>query len=105
MDDSSGGGGASAPCARPCEVSEYKKCRYGVASREALESHRELARVAAGDSGGRGVENMFVRGDFERSCLALSHARKVARTTGFPVNESSLDETVGLPGWFVFANF
>ena len=78
---------------------------YSVVSNSTYKRLGKLAEICGRDIGNRGVEDLKVEGDFEKSCLALSQAKNIALTTGFPVNDSPYDETDGLPGsLFLFTN-
>ena len=78
---------------------------YSVVSNSTYMRLGKLAEICGRDIGNRGVEDLKVEGDFEKSCLALSQAKNIALTTGFPVNDSPYDETDGLPGsLFLFTN-
>ena len=60
----------------------------------------KLEKCLLDDPGKRGVVHLYTKSDLVKSVLALSHASKVAITTGFPVH-THLDvkeETDGLPG-------
>lgn len=60
----------------------------------------ELEKVILDDPAKRGVANLFVESDLLKATLVLSHASRVAITTGFPCNidYDQKDETDGLPG-------
>lgn len=60
----------------------------------------KLEKCLLDDPGKRGVIHLYTESDLVKSVLALSHASRVAITTGFPVH-THLDvkeETDGLPG-------
>lgn len=60
----------------------------------------KLEKCVLDDPGERGVIHLYTESDLVKSVLALSHASRVAITTGFPVH-THLDvkeETDGLPG-------
>ncbi len=60
----------------------------------------ELEQVILDDPGNRGVAHLFLKSDLLKATLALSHANRVAITTGFPCNTEyeQKEETDGLPG-------
>ena len=59
-----------------------------------------LEKIILDDPGKRGVACLFQDGDLLKAVLALSHAKKVAVTTGFPclTDYEVKEETDGLPG-------
>ena len=61
---------------------------------------RSLEKSLLDDQGNRGISHLYLESDFVRASLALSHARRVAVTTGFPVHQTLdvKEETDGLPG-------
>ena len=60
----------------------------------------KLEQMILDDPGHRGVASLFVESDLLKATLALSHADRVAITTGFPCNTEYevKEETDGLPG-------
>lgn len=71
-----------------------------VINRKSLPTFEALEQVLLDDPGKRGVAHLFQKSDLLRATLALSHARSVAVTTGFPAcTEFEVkEETDGLPG-------
>ena len=65
-----------------------------------LDLFSKIEEVILDDPGKRGVSHLFQKSDLLKSVLLLSHADKVAVTTGFPVREDQevKEETDGLPG-------
>jgi len=65
-----------------------------------LDLFSKMEKVILDDPGRRGVAHLFQKSDLLKSVLLLSHADKVAVTTGFPVREEEevKEETDGLPG-------
>ena len=70
-----------------------------------LESNRvkvlkKMDQCVLDDPGQRGISHLYQEQDFVRAVLSLSHASRVAVTTGFPVHTELAvrEETDGLPG-------
>ena len=60
----------------------------------------ELEQALLDDPGKRGVSHLFVKSDLLKAVLSLSHAKRIAISTGFPANRDLTvkEETDGLPG-------
>ena len=71
-----------------------------VINQKSLPTFEALEQVLLVDPGKRGVAHLFQKSDLLKATLALSHARSVAVTTGFPAcTEFEIkEETDGLPG-------
>ena len=67
---------------------------------KAVWSLSKLEQAILEDPGKRGVAHLFQKSDLLKAVLALSHANRVAVTTGFPCNidYEVKEETDGLPG-------
>ena len=67
---------------------------------KSVELISEMEKVILEDPGKRGVAHLLQESDLLKSVLVLSHADRVAVTTGFPVCEDQevKEETDGLPG-------
>ena len=71
-----------------------------IVSENAAQSLSKLEQAVLEDPGRRGVAHLFQKSDLLKAVLALSHANRVAITTGFPchVDYEVKEETDGLPG-------
>ena len=71
-----------------------------VINHKSLPFFEVLERALLDDPGKRGIAHLFQKSDLLKATLALSHARTVAVTTGFPAcTEFDVkEETDGLPG-------
>ena len=71
-----------------------------VLGRQEVEILEKLEQIILDDPTNRGVAHLFVKSDFIKAVLTLSHSERVAITTGFPANVSYAvkEETDGLPG-------
>ncbi|XP_004476122.2 D-glutamate cyclase, mitochondrial isoform X1 [Dasypus novemcinctus] len=80
---------------------------YGLASASAVQKIRELETLIAVDPGNRGIRHLLCRDELLRASLALSHARSVLITTGFPTHftHEPPEETDGPPGALALAAF
>lgn len=80
---------------------------YSLASTSAAQKIRELEAVIATDPGSRGIGHLLQADELLRASLALSHARSVLLTTGFPThfNHEPPEETDGPPGTLALAAF
>lgn len=67
---------------------------------KSIEVISKMEKVILDDPGNRGVAHLFQKSDLLKSVLLLSHADRVAITTGFPVHKDRevKEETDGLPG-------
>ena len=67
---------------------------------KSVELISKMEKVILEDPGKRGVAHLLQESDLLKSVLILSHADRVAVTTGFPVHEDQevKEETDGLPG-------
>ena len=71
-----------------------------VVDQKTVDVFSNLEKAILDDPGNRGVTHLFQKSDFGKAVLALSHANKVAITTGFPCHTDYdvKEETDGLPG-------
>ena len=67
---------------------------------ESMQTVMNLEQSLLDDPGNRGVAHLYQKSDLLKAVLALSHASRVAITTGFPVHTDLQvkEETDGLPG-------
>ncbi len=65
-----------------------------------VELFSKMETIILEDPGDRKIAHLYQKSDLLKSVLALSHARRVAVTTGFPVHQDKevKEETDGLPG-------
>ena len=84
----------------PLDVIPVTGTFYSVLSSEVLKKLTRLESLILKDPGKRGVSDLFIKGDFTKAVLGLSHSKMIAITTGFPVffDELQKEETDGLPG-------
>ncbi|XP_060037172.1 D-glutamate cyclase, mitochondrial isoform X2 [Erinaceus europaeus] len=80
---------------------------YSIASASATQKIRKLEAVIATDPGSRGIGHLLQADELLRASLALSHARSVLLTTGFPTHfrHEPPEETDGPPGTLALASF
>ena len=71
-----------------------------IIGQKAAELFTDLEKIILDDPSDRGVRHLFQKTDLIKAVLALSHANRVAVTTGFPClpDYEVKDETDGLPG-------
>ena len=71
-----------------------------IISENAAHSLSKLEQAILEDPGRRGITHLFQKSDLLKAVLALSHANRVAVTTGFPCHTDYevKEETDGLPG-------
>ncbi|KAM3594073.1 uncharacterized protein V6R79_001797 [Siganus canaliculatus] len=88
-----------------CILVSHNPLLYSLASKRVVDKIRRLETIIGEDPGERGIKALFVQDELLHSCLALSHARSVAITTGFPAlyDYSPPDETDGPPGAIAMA--
>ena len=90
------------PLATEVEIIELVKEPFfaSVLESKSVELISKMEKVVLEDPGQRGVAHLFQESDLLKSVLVLSHADRVAVTTGFPVCEDQevKEETDGLPG-------
>ncbi|XP_008314784.1 D-glutamate cyclase, mitochondrial-like isoform X2 [Cynoglossus semilaevis] len=80
---------------------------YSLVSRRAVAKIRHLEMIIGEDPGEEGTKDLFSQKDLLHSCLALSHSRSVAVTTGVSTHHlhSSPDQIDGwIPGAIAIAN-
>ena len=79
---------------------EHQPFFASVLEKRSVNTMHKLEKAILDDQGGRGVSHLYQESDLLKSVLSLSHAKRVAITTGFPVHTELevKEETDGLPG-------
>ncbi|KFP73862.1 PREDICTED: UPF0317 protein C14orf159 homolog, mitochondrial, partial [Apaloderma vittatum] len=78
---------------------------YSIVSAEAAQKIRTLETLIGVDPGDRGITHLLRQGELLKACLAISHARSVLVTTGFPTHFTyePPEENDGPPGALAIA--